>query len=238
MSPAIDRAYSGSRCRRGVSIRASTRGCAGTISEPVPVAASTSRRTLRRCWTAKCWASPPPQEKPRTSTASTCPSWSSSRATTGENVASTYGTTGRGEPPTPGTSKRITVRRGCTASTKGCSTSRLAPIPLSSSSGGVPGSLPSRTETLSTRPPAVTVRTVSRGGRGTRLLVEDIGPRCLAEHPEVAPELLRRRDLLPGPLAQPGHVVRPPRALGRLRLRQPLARIGRGRGRHLERGLG
>ena len=29
------RAYSGSRCRRGVSIFASTRGWAGTISEPV-----------------------------------------------------------------------------------------------------------------------------------------------------------------------------------------------------------
>ena len=47
-----------------------------------------------------------------------------------------YGNGGSGEPPTPGTSKRITPRSGSSASTNGWSASRLAPIPLHSSSGG------------------------------------------------------------------------------------------------------
>ena len=52
---------------------------------------------------------------------------------------------------TPGTSKRITLRRGSRASTKGCSTSRLAPMPFISSSGGR-RAVPGRTETRSVRP--------------------------------------------------------------------------------------
>jgi hypothetical protein len=65
---------------------ASTRGEAGTITDPVPVAASTSRRHRLRCWTANCWASPPPQEKPSTSTAPGRPSAVSMPATTGAKV--------------------------------------------------------------------------------------------------------------------------------------------------------
>src|SRR5215218_3617744 len=226
MSPAICRAYSGSRCRRGVSIRERTRGCAGTISVPVPVATSTSRRHRFRCWTAKCCASPPPHDRPRTSTGSSKPSRLSIPATTGLNVDRLYGTTGRGEPPTPGTSKRTTVRRGCSASTKGCSTSRLAPMPFISSSGGTSGSVPARTETRSARPPAVMVCTFS-AGRPAGLVLADIGTRRLSQHLELTAEVLRRGDLLPGPLAQPGGEVRPPRALDRLRPRQPLLRVGR-----------
>src|SRR5580693_595420 len=60
--------------------------------------------------------------------------------------------TAAGEPPTPGMSNRITGRRGSSTSTNGCSSSRLTPMPLHSSSGGQPGS-PSRTETRSDRPP-------------------------------------------------------------------------------------
>jgi hypothetical protein len=80
-------------------------------------------------------------------------------ATTGLNVDRLYGTTGRGEPPTPGTSNRTTLRRGSSASTKGCSTSRLAPMPFMSSNGGTDGSVPGRTETRRVRRPTVTDRT-------------------------------------------------------------------------------
>jgi hypothetical protein len=52
---------------------ASTEGRAGTISDPVAVETSTSRRQRARWNVAKCCATPPPQEMPSTS-AWSCPS--------------------------------------------------------------------------------------------------------------------------------------------------------------------
>ena len=46
----------------------STDGRAGTIKVPVAVATSTNRRHLAAWNPAKCWATPPPQEIPSTST--------------------------------------------------------------------------------------------------------------------------------------------------------------------------
>jgi hypothetical protein len=46
----------------------STDGRAGSIMVPVAVATSTSRRHLASWKRAKCWATPPPQEIPSTST--------------------------------------------------------------------------------------------------------------------------------------------------------------------------
>src|SRR5215207_7976719 len=209
------------------------------MSVPVAVAASTSLRQRLRCWTAKCCASPPPHERPRTSTGPSKPSRVSTRATTALKVARLYGTTGRGEPPTPGTSKRITVRRRSSASTNGCSTSRLAPIPFISSSGGASGSVPVRAATRSVRPPAVTERTYSPRPGASRdgLLVEDICAGRLGQLLELPGQIGRRRDLLAGALAQPGHEVRPPGALHRLGRVQPLLRVRRGLLGHLERGL-
>jgi hypothetical protein len=43
-------------------------GLPGTISAPVPVATRTSLRHRERWNAAKCWATPPPQEIPSTST--------------------------------------------------------------------------------------------------------------------------------------------------------------------------
>jgi hypothetical protein len=60
----------GSRWRRGVSMRSRTRGCPGIISAHGPVATSTRRRTRAGQLAANCWASPPPQEIPRTSACS------------------------------------------------------------------------------------------------------------------------------------------------------------------------
>ena len=57
----------------------------------------------------------------------------------------------RGEPPTPGTSNRTTSIRGSTSSTNGWSRSRLAPMPLQSTSGG-PGAVPGRTATRTSWP--------------------------------------------------------------------------------------
>ena len=48
-----------------------------------------------------------------------------------------YGVGGNAEPPIPGTSKRTSPRSGCSWSTRGCNASRLTPMPLHSSSGGV-----------------------------------------------------------------------------------------------------
>jgi hypothetical protein len=48
-------------------MRASTRGRAGTIAQPVVVDTSTSLRQRRGFWNAICWASAPPQEIPSTS---------------------------------------------------------------------------------------------------------------------------------------------------------------------------
>src|SRR4051794_17645283 len=134
----------------------------------------------------------------------------------------------------------MTLRRGESASTNGCSTSRLAPMPFMSSSGGTDGSVPGRTETRRVRLPTVTVRTYAPRPAGGRagLLVEDIGAGGLGQLLQVATEGRRRRPPPPGPLAQPRHEVRPPRTLDRLGGAEPLLRVGRCVRGHLERGLG
>ena len=82
------------------------------MSEPVPVAASTSRRHRAGAATANCWASPPPQERPRTSTSRRSPSRSQHAGRSpGRTSTGRRGRPGVGEPPTPGTSNRMTVRR-------------------------------------------------------------------------------------------------------------------------------
>src|SRR4051795_13645046 len=124
----------------------------------------------------------------------------------------------------------MTVRRRSSASTNGSRTSRLAPIPFISSSAGTAVSVPGRTDTRSVRPPDVTVRRNSPpppGDDETGLLVEDIGARRVGEFLQL-PGPRRRRDLLPRPLAEPGHEVGPPGALDRLRLLEPLLRVGGG----------
>src|SRR5215468_5408147 len=164
-------AYPGSRYRRGVSMCRSTRGRAGTMTVPVPVATSTRRRTRPGRHSANCCASPPPHEMPRTS-ARSWPSRSSSPVSSAGSVTRWYGRTGRGDPPMPGRSNRITSRRGSSASTNGWRTSRLAPMPLHSSNGGHAGS-PGRTSTRRTRPRTVSVLVVavvislSHDGRGS-----------------------------------------------------------------------
>src|SRR5688572_22717213 len=120
----------------------------------------------------------------------------------------------------------MTVRRGSRASTNGCSTSRLAPMPFISSSGGTESSVPGRTATRTVRPAAVIRRT---NGACGGLLVIDVRAGRIGEHLLVPTERGRCRDLLAGALAQPRQVVRPPGALLRLGRVQPFLRVpGRG----------
>jgi hypothetical protein len=113
---------------------ASTDGRAGTISEPVAVETSTSRRHRARWNAAKCCATAPPQEMPSTSTTST-PSSVSMLAISVHSPVNRYGPDGSADPPTPGGSNLMTSQDGSSAWTNGSSSSRLAPIPLISSSG-------------------------------------------------------------------------------------------------------
>ncbi len=69
---------------------------------------------------------------------------------------------GAGEPPVPGTSKRTTSMAGSRASTKGWSTSRLTPIPFTSSSG-VRVPFPERMATRRRCPLTVMVRASACG---------------------------------------------------------------------------
>src|SRR4051812_44231182 len=101
----------------------------------------------------------------------------------------------------------MTVRRRSSASTKGWSTSRLAPMPFISSSGGTSSSVPGRTDVRSVRPSALIERTRSP------LLVEDIRARGLLQDLEPAAELGGRRYVVPAPAAEPRGEVRPPGAL-------------------------
>src|SRR5688500_9174262 len=104
----------------------------------------------------------------------------------------------------------MTVRRGSSASTKGCSTSRLAPMPFISRSGGTESSVPGRTATRTVRPPAVTSWT---NGRRGELLVADICTGGIREYLQLSTEGRGCRDLLTGARAQPLQVVRPPGTL-------------------------
>ena len=65
---------------------------------------------------------------------------------------------GRDDPPTPGTSNDTTSMSGRKADTNGSSRSRLAPMPLHSTSGG-PGPVPGRTATRRSWPSTRTRRT-------------------------------------------------------------------------------
>ena len=112
-------------------------------------------------------------------------------------------------------------------------------MPFISSSGGT-GPVrprPHRRPAASGRP-AVTVRTYApRAGAGAATCRRH---RCRARRPAPPaspPSVVGAGHLLAGALAQPGHVVRPPGALHRLGLRQPLLRVGGRRLRDLERGL-
>src|SRR5579871_4406132 len=158
--------------------------------------------------------------------------------------------TGAGEPPMPGMSNRITPRRGSSASTNGSSSSRLAPMPLHSSSGGRPG-VPSRTATRMARPAAVMLlirsadsartsrpRTAraspdrsrpSPAGRAQEMsMVIHVGSRRIADRRKTAAaQFIGRRLLLTAVLGQPARVVRPPGAVTGLRAAQPLLRIVR-----------
>src|SRR5215467_10728821 len=139
---------------------------------------------------------------------------------------------GAGEPPTPGMSNRMTERRGSIASTNGWSSSRLAPMPLHSSSGGQSG-FPSRTETRMVRPP--TVRFLIRSGGPvfrrrlmTWSMVIDIGTRRIADRCQpAAAQLPGGGLLLPAAFGQPARVVRPPGPVAGLRQAQPLLGVFR-----------
>src|SRR5580692_8802421 len=158
--------------------------------------------------------------------------------------------TGAGEPPTPGMSNRITGRRGSSESMNGWNNSRLAPMPLQSSSGGRPAS-PSRTETRMARPPIVTILIRSAGparrsrfrsarprpgprrsspggsGRGASPVI-DVGPGRIADrHQAAAAGFGRGVLLLAAAFGQPAGVVRPPGAVTGFGLAQPLIRIRR-----------
>jgi hypothetical protein len=108
------------------------------MSEPVAVATRTSRRHLDRWTMAKCCATAPPQEIPSTSTWS-WPSSASSRAISPQSPVKRYGPEAWAEPPTPGGSNLMTSTAGSTSFTNGSSSSRLAPMPLISSSGSLRG---------------------------------------------------------------------------------------------------
>src|SRR4051812_50210941 len=95
------------------------------------------------------------------------------------------------------------------------------------SSAGTDGSVPCRTDTRSVRPPAVIVRTRSGASGAGRLLVEDIRTRRRRQLLHVA-DHGRRGDLVPPPLAEPGHEVGPPRARHPLGAGEPLLRPRRG----------
>src|SRR5580704_1156356 len=152
--------------------------------------------------------------------------------------------TGAGEPPIPGMSNRMTGRRGSSASTNGWNNSRLAPMPLHSSSGGQPG-VPSRTATRRPRPPTVTIRIRSAGptrrsrpsirprpdpersprpGAGSDVsMVVNIRAGSFADRLQPAAAQVRGRGLLlSAALGQPVRVVRPPGPVTGLRPAQPL----------------
>src|SRR5580700_4844189 len=135
-------------------------------------------------------------------------------------------------------SNRMTGRRGSRASTNGWNSSRLAPMPLHSSSGGQPG-VPSRTATRMARPP--TVRTLIRAADPARRdasMVIDIRSRRVADRGQAAAAQFVRSGLfLPAALGQPARVVRPPGAVAGLRAAQPLLRILRALLGHLVPGL-
>ncbi len=102
--------------------------------EPVPVLTRTSRRHRLWCWRANCCATMPPSDTPRRSTSGYANRLRSS-ARSSASAGGRYGMIGAGDSPVPGRSTRIVSMPSPSASTKGFSSSRLAPMPLSSRSG-------------------------------------------------------------------------------------------------------
>src|SRR5579859_4095055 len=157
-------------------------------------------------------------------------------ATSAHSPVKRYGPTGGAEPPTPGGSNLITSTAGSSSRTNGSSSSRLAPMPLMSSSGvrrGAADSLrprrPGRTATRSCLPRTATLRTSAVMNIGARRGSQDrVG---------LAAERARALLLPAAALGQPGRVVRPPAPRHRLRRGEELARVGRIGGRSLERCL-
>jgi hypothetical protein len=100
------------------------------------------------------WASPPPQEMPIRSNR-LCPNLQhlSDEAREQRNDRAAE------RDPHPRCVEPITVIAGSSASTNGVSTSRLAPMPLHTTSGGLSGSVPARTSTRMRRRPTGTMRT-------------------------------------------------------------------------------
>src|SRR3984957_9349137 len=105
---------------------------------PGDVEARTKRRQRAGNWWANCWASAPPQDTPSTSICPVCPSRRISLSASDASVENRYGRAGGGDAPTPGTSK-MTASGSCSASSSGFTSSRLAPMPLNSSKGGLSG---------------------------------------------------------------------------------------------------
>src|SRR3984957_14772107 len=155
--------------------------------------------------------------------------------------------TGAGEPPMPGMSNRMTGRLGSRASANGCSSSRLTPMPLHSSSGGQPGA-PGRTDPRMARPPTLRILICSAGpprcgrlrtgpGPGPALpspagpgpgwsVVIDVCARGITSRLESGAAGLRGRGpLIPAALGQPARVVRPPGPVTGLGLAQPFLRV-------------
>src|SRR5580704_13210781 len=157
--------------------------------------------------------------------------------------------TGAEDPPTPGMSNRMTGRRGSSASTNGWNSSRLAPRPLHSSSGGQPG-VPSRTATRRARPPTVRILILPAGparrsrprirprpdpgrsfpagpGPGVSMVV-NIRAGGFADRLQPAAAQFRWRGLLvAAAFGQPVRVVRPPGPVAGLRPAQPLLGVFR-----------
>src|ERR1700722_13849413 len=173
--------------------------------------------------------------------------------------------TGAGEPPMPGMSNRMTGRRGSSTSTNGWNSSRLAPMPLHSSSGVQPA-VPSRTETRMVRLP--TARTLIRSGGpggplrrsrprtrprpdsarsspagtggtgGDSSAVIDIRSRCGADRRQPAAAQIRGRGLLlAAALGQAASPVRPPGPVQGLGTAQPFLGVLRALLGHLVPGL-
>src|SRR5258708_37428426 len=158
--------------------------------------------------------------------------WASSVTGAGPRCASgegRYGRSGRGEPPTPGTSKMIAVVL-VSASRNAFASSQLAPIPLTSNSGG-PLPSPYRIATSSNWPSIVICRAsisgVAPGSPSAGPLVKDVSPRsCSKDGMAFAPQRRGRRNLFARSCLQPIAPVEPPASLALLGRGQECVRAG------------
>ena len=144
--------------------------------------------TGARCWTAKCWASPPPQDSPRTSTGPSMPEpvqhAGDDRGEGGQDVGDDRprrAAHARDVEPDhrPPRVQRVDERLQHLQA-------RADAVHQQQRRHGTRPS-PGRTETRSVRPAAVTVRTYVPRRRGNRLLVEDIGAGRVGRAPSSGP---------------------------------------------------